>query len=241
MNMRRKSFILAAVAAFAAVACGPKVSDKTAIEGAFEGNAPEEVSIKISDLGIDTTLTVTDGKFAVVLPASKTVLATLTGEGVRARFISDGTPLTVTVKEDGTCEIASKTPSVSVQEKYKAYADAMAQFEKDARARLEELGDEAEDSVKEQVYNDYEAAVKECNDKAFDANKDNIIGAMVLSTLQYDLTPAQVDSMLNLLDPSLSEIPVVSKMKKAIDAKRQPPRGRCSPTSTSTALSFPTM
>lgn len=225
MNMRRKSFILAAFAAIAAVACGPKVSDKTAIEGAFEGNAPEEVSIKISDLGIDTTLTVTDGKFAVVLPASKTVLATLTGEGVRARFISDGTPLTATVKEDGTCEIASKTPSVSVQEKYKAYADAMAQFEKDARARLEELGDEAEDSVKEQVYNDYEAAVKECNDKAFDANKDNIIGAMVLSTLQYDLTPAQVDSMLNLLDPSLSEIPVVSKMKKAIDAKKATAEG----------------
>lgn len=133
--------------------------------------------------------------------------------------------MTVTVKEDGTVEISSKAPSVSIQEKYKAYADAMAQFEKDARARLEELGDEAEDSVKEQVYNDYEAAVKECNDKAFDANKDNIIGAMVLSTLQYDLTPAQVDSMLNLLDPSLSEIPVVSKMKKAIDAKKATAEG----------------
>lgn len=48
---------------------------------------------------------------------------------------------------------------------------------------------------------------------------------MVLSTLQYDLTPAQVDSMLNLLDPSLSESSVVSMMKKAIDAKKATAEG----------------
>lgn len=225
MNMRRKTFILAAFAAIAAVACGPKVSDKTAIEGTFEAGAPDSVTFVIPDLLVETTVPVTDGKFTAELPASKTAMARLTGVGSRVAFIPDGTPLTFTVKEDGTVEISSKAPSVSIQEKYKAYADAMAQFEKDARARLEELGDEAEDSVKEQVYNDYEAAVKECNDKAFDANKDNIIGAMVLSTLQYDLTPAQVDSMLNLLDPSLSEIPVVSKMKKAIDAKKATAEG----------------
>lgn len=224
--MRRNSFILAAVAAVAAVACGPKVSDKTTLEGSFGEGAPESVNIKIQEMDIDTTVAVTDGKFAVELPANKAIFAVLTTDGVRARFIPDGTPLTFTVKEDGTVEISSKAPSVSIQEKYKAYADAMAQFEKDARARLEELGDEAEDSVKEQVYNDYEAAVKECNDKAFDANKDNIIGAMVLSTLQYDLTPAQVDSMLNLLDPSLAETQVVSKMRAAVDAKKNTAEGK---------------
>lgn len=223
--MKRNSFILAAVAAVAAVACGPKVSDKTAIEGSFEANAPEEVSIKIQDLGIDTTITVTDGKFAATLPASKTALAMLTGDGLRARFISDGTPLTVVVKEDGSVEIASKTPAVSVQEKYKAYADAMAQFEKDARAKLEELGDEADDSAKAEVYDAYESSVSEYNKKAFDENKDNIIGAAVLSSMQYDLELAQVDSMLNLLDPALAETQVVSKMRKAIDAKKNTAEG----------------
>ena len=223
--MKRNSFILAAVAAVAAVACGPKVSDKTAIEGSFEANAPEEVSIKIQDLGIDTTITVTDGKFAVELPASKTALATLSGDGVRARFIPDGTPLTIAVKEDGSVEIASKTPAVSVQEKYKAYADAMAQFEKDARAKLEELGDEADDSAKAEVYDAYESSVAEYNKKAFDENKDNIIGAAVLSSMQYDLDLAQVDSMLNLLDPALAETQVVSKMRKAIDAKKNTAEG----------------
>ncbi len=226
MDMRRISFILAAAAAFAAVACGSKVSDKTAIEGTFEADAPEVVNIKIQDLGIDTTIAVTDGKFAVELPASKTAFAALTGEGVRARFIPDGTPLTVTVKEGGDVEVASKTPAVSVQEKYRAYADAMAQFEKDARAKLEELGDEAEDSAREQVYEDYEAAVKECNQQAFDANRDNILGAVVLNSIQYDLAPDQVDSMLNLLDPDLAEVQVVSKMRKAIDAKKNTAEGK---------------
>ena len=223
--MKRNSFILAAVTAVAAVACGPKVSDKTAIEGSFEAGAPEEVSIKIQDLGIDTTITVTDGKFAVELPASKTALATLSGDGVRARFIPDGTPLTVVVKEDGSVEIASKTPAVSVQEKYKAYADAMAKFEKDARAKLEELGDKADDSAKAEVYDAYESSVAEYNKKAFDENKDNIIGAAVLSSMQYDLELAQVDSMLNLLDPALAETQVVSKMRKAIDAKKNTAEG----------------
>ena len=224
--MKRNSFILAAVAAFAAVACGPKVSDKTTLEGSFEANAPEEVTVKIQDLGIDTTITVTNSKFAVELPASKTALATLTGDGVKARFIPDGTPLTVTVKEDGSVEFTSKTPAVSVQEKYKAYGDAMAKFEKDARAKLEELGDEADDSAREEVYNAYESSVAEYNKKAFDENKDNIIGAAVLSTLQYDLELAQVDSMLNLLDPSLAETQVVSKMRKAIDAKKNTAEGK---------------
>ena len=224
--MRRNSFILAAVAAVAAVACGPKVSDKTAIEGTFEANAPEEVNIKIQDLGIDTTVTVTDGKFAVELPASKTALAQLSGKGVRAKFISDGTPLTITVKEDGFAEIASKTPAVSVQEKYKVYADARAAIDKDTKAKLDALGEAAEDSARDEIYEAYEAAVGECNRKAFEANKDNIIGAAVLSNMQYDLDLAQVDSMLNLLDPSLAKTQVVSKMRAAVDAKKNTAEGK---------------
>lgn len=224
--MRRNSFILAAVAAVAAVACGPKVSDKTTLEGSFETNAPEEVTIKIQDLGIDTTITVTDCKFSATLPASKTSLASLTGDGVRARFVSDGTPLTVVVKEDGSVEFTSKTPAVSVQEKYNAYTDAFAALENDAAEKLEALGEEAEDSAKNEIFEAYQASAKECNQKTFDANKDNILGAMVLSTMQYDLTPAQVDSMLNLLDPSLAETQVVSKMRKTVDAKKNTTEGK---------------
>lgn len=71
--------------------------------------------------------------------------------------------------------------------------------------------------------------------KAFDANKDNIIGAMALNTIRFDLTsPAQLDSMLNLLDPSLADVKIVSMMRKAADAVKTQRKARCSLISTST-------
>ena len=224
--MKRNSFILAAVAACAAVACGPKASDKTALEGSFGTDAPETVTIKIQSSGLDTTVAVTDGKFSVEIPACKTDFATLTADGVRVRFVSDGTPLTFSVNEDGTAVVASKTPAVSVQERYRAYADAMVNLEKDARAKLEALGEAADDAAKAEIIDAYDAAVSECDKKTFDENKDNVIGAFLLSSLQYDLTPAQVDSMLALLDPSLSEAPAVVKIRTANDAKAATAEGK---------------
>ena len=224
--MKRNSFILAALAACAAVACGPKVSDKTTIEGSFGADAPESVTITIQDLGIDTTVVVADGKFSVELPACKTAFANLTADGVRARFVSDGTPLTFSVGEDGIAVIASKTPEISVQERFRAYADAMAKLEKDTRAKLLALADSDDNSAKVEVVDAYDAAVSECDKKTFEENKDNVIGAFLLNSLQYDLTPAQVDSMLALLDPSLYETPAVAKIKTANDAKIKTAEGK---------------
>lgn len=227
MNMRRKSFILAAFAAIAAVACGPKVSDKTVFEGTFEADAPQEVNIKIKDLGVDTTITVADGRFAVTLPATRNALATLTVGSVKINFVPDGTPLTANVKGNGEVEIVSKTPSISVQERYKAYDDVLVNFNKEAEAQLAALGDEADDSAKMKIYGAYRTAKKEHMQKAFDANKDNIIGAMALNTIRFDLTsPAQLDSMLNLLDPSLADVKIVSMMRKAADAVKNTAEGK---------------
>lgn len=216
---------MAAVAAFAAVACGPKVADKTSLSGSFDADAPESVNIRIKDLGIDTTVAVTEGKFSVDLPASKTVFATLSADGVNARFIPDGTPLTFSVSEDGSAVITSKTPSVSVQEKYNAYVDAMIKMEQDARAKIEALGDDAADSVKSQIIDAYDSAVSEYDKKTFDENKDNAIGVFIFRNLQYDCTPAQVDSLINVLDPSLAEDPTVVKIKNANEAKKTTSEG----------------
>ncbi len=214
------------MAAVAAVACGQKVSDKTAIEGTFEAEAPQEVNIKIKSLDIDTTVAVTDGKFAVELPTDRTTFASATLGSSRTQFIPDGTPLTITVKEDGTVEVASKAPSASVQEKFSAYNDAMSKLGKDAMDKIESFGEEIEDSVRDAIIDDYQANAAELSKKAFEENKDNIIGAFVLNSLQYDLELAQVDSMLNLLDPSLGETQVVSKMRKAVDAKKNTAEGK---------------
>ncbi len=224
--MRRNLFFVAAVAALAAAACGTKVSDKTAVEGSFEAEAPQEINIKIKSLDIDTTVAVTDGKFAVELPADRTVLANATLGSVKTQFIPDGTPLAITVKEDGTVKVASKTPSVSVQEKYGAYNEALDDLGKETMDKLDSLGEEVEDSVRNAIIEDYQAAASELNKKAFEENKDNIIGAFVLSSMQYDLELAQVDSLLNLLDQSLAETQVVTRMRKSVDAKKNTAEGQ---------------
>lgn len=224
--MRRNSFILAAVAAVAAVACGPKVSDKTTLEGSFETNAPGEVTIKIQDLGIDTTIAVTDGKFAVELPACKTSPARFTGEGFKTEFISDGTSLIATVKADGDVEIVSKTPAISLQERHNAFETALDEIRAKTQARLDSLGEEGDNAVRTKIFKDYDAATADCNRRLFEENKDNYLGAMALNMLQYSLDLAQVDSMLNLLDPSLAETQMVTRMRKAVDAKANTAEGK---------------
>ncbi len=224
--MKRNSLIFAAVAAFAAVACGPKVLDKTAFEGTFEANAPQEVNIKIKELGIDTTVTVTDGKFAVELPACMTASARFTGGGFRTEFISDGTPLIATVKATGAVEIVSKTPSVSLQERKNAFETAISEIGAKTQARLDSLGEAGDEAVRTKIFKDYDAATADCNRRLFEENKDNCLGAMALNMLQYNLNLAQVDSMLNLLDPSLAETQTVSMLRKAVDAKKNTAEGK---------------
>lgn len=217
--MKRNSFILAALSALAAVACGTKVSDKTTLEGSFGEDAPEAVAITIPDLDIDTTIVVTDGKFSVELPATKTASAILRTDKLRAQFVPDGTPLTFSLNEDGAAVITSKTPSVSVQEKFRAYADAIMKMEKDARAKLAAL-DEGDDLAKSEIYEALDSAETELNKKTFDENKDNVVGVFAFRDLQYGYTPAQIDSLLSLFDPSLAENPTISKIRKANDAKK---------------------
>ena len=224
--MKRNLLIFTAVAAFAAVACGPKISDKTAFEGTFEANAPQEVNIKIKELGIDTTVTVTDGKFAVELPVCKTSTARFTGGDFKSEFISDGTPLIVTVKADGTLKIVSKTPAVSLQEKKNAFEATLGEARTKAQARLDSLGEAGDEAVRTKIYKDYDAATTDCNRRLFEENKDNCLGAMALNMLQYNLDLAQVDSMLNLLDPSLAETQTVSMLRKAVDAKKNTAEGK---------------
>ena len=224
--MKSNLLIFTAVAAFAAVACGPKVSDKTAFEGTFEANAPQEVNIKIKELGIDTTVTVTDGKFAVELPATKNALATLTVGSTKVRFVPDGTPLTANVKENGDVEVVSKTPSISIQERKNAFETALNEIETKTQARLDSLGKAGDIVVRTKIYKDYDAATTDCNRRLFEENKDNCLGAMALNMLQYNLDLVQVDSMLNLLDPSLAETQTVSMLRKAVDAKKNTAEGK---------------
>ncbi len=100
MNMKTSRIILVALAAIAAVACGPKVSETTRVKVVFEGEAPEAVKLSLPAAAIDQTVPVNDGKFQVELPTSKTGFASLQADNMRIEFISDGTPLTISISAD---------------------------------------------------------------------------------------------------------------------------------------------
>ena len=56
-----------AAALMLAAACAPKAGKTTQVVGQFAENAPETVRIVLGE-SVDTTVTVTDGRFAVAIP-----------------------------------------------------------------------------------------------------------------------------------------------------------------------------
>lgn len=221
--MKRIYFIMAAAAAVAAVSCGPKVSEKTLIAGSFENNVPDEVSFKAKDF-IDTTVAVTDGKFSIELPTSKTTTVMLTAGSNRAMFIPDGTKLTLAIDQEGNVEITSETPEISIQEKYNAFNKEIGTLQETFQKAMADIKDDEE--AAEKAYNEYEAAAKECMTNTFEANKDNAIGVNIFRNLQYDLPIDEVDSILQTFDAAVAEVPVIKTIKDNVEAKKATAEGK---------------
>ena len=78
--------------------CGGKVSDVTEITGTVVPAGISEVNITLGE-AVDTLVPVTDGKFAVTIPADPTALGVVAAANYGTNFISDGTPLTVVIDE----------------------------------------------------------------------------------------------------------------------------------------------
>ena len=91
--MKRYLTLLAAAAMLAA-ACAPKAGKTTQVVGQFSENAPETVRIVLGE-SVDTTVTVTDGRFQVAIPTDLTDFAYLETDFTPVSFISDGSKITV--------------------------------------------------------------------------------------------------------------------------------------------------
>ena len=78
-------------------ACAQKVSDKTVLMGSFDNKCPEEVTVTVPALGIDTTLAVDEAthSFRLEMPTDRTALATVEYEVGGAHFVPYGTKLSV--------------------------------------------------------------------------------------------------------------------------------------------------
>ncbi len=221
--MKTRSLIIAALAAFAAVSCGPKVSDKTAITGDLGADASDKVEITIKEAGVEMSVPVTNGKFTAEVPACKTSVARLKTGKIIGSFISDGTPLTITINEDKTLNVVSKYPKVSVQSRYNDFQKAMTDLQALYQPKIEAA---ASEEVQDKIYDSYQNDVRNLCLTTLDGNKDNILAISSLDNLQYLVDTRQLDSILSVVDPSLSGASLVKNLTKSVSAKKMTAEGQ---------------
>jgi Thiol-disulfide isomerase and thioredoxins len=218
-NMKIKTILVAVAACVLAAACGKKVSDVTTITGTVEGDdLPSSVTVSVPGVG-DTAADVVNGKFTIKVPASSSVVSFIsTDNGIKGRFISDGTPLTMTLSKTAAAVITSKYPKVSVQARNDALHKTLSELTSKYQTLSEEFKAKGEDKM-DSLYTAFEAEYIDVNKKAFEQNTDNIIAATALDNLQYDLKADDLSSMISSLSSEMLESERVQSIKKTIESK----------------------
>ena len=220
--MKFKSFVFAAAACVVAAACGQKVSDTTVISGSYAEEPADSVTFSTGGEKI-ATVPVVDGKFTAELPADATVMYTMTdGAGLRSRFISDGTPLTIEIAADKGVTITSMCPKISVQAKNDAFTTSLHDLWKTYKTLIDSLGDEKKDSL----YDAYDVDYNAINEKVISENNDNVIAITAIQNMMYSKPVKELDSLLGTLAPSLDSNKVVAKMKQTVAAQLATDEGK---------------
>jgi len=149
---------LLAAAALLAAACAPKAGKTTKVVGQFAENAPETVRIVVGET-VDTTVTVTDGRFEVAIPTDLCDVAYVETDYMPVSFIADGSKITV----DPMAGTAVSSNKKGAQAHYAAYNAWMEQFMADYRAKMAEFGEDEEAAQKyfDEVVEKFNAYQKE--------------------------------------------------------------------------------
>jgi thiol-disulfide isomerase/thioredoxin len=227
MKIRSILFATLSVAVFAS--CGGKVSDVTEITGTVDLNGISEIHLAVGN-EIDTIAPITDGKFAINLPADITVYGRIYAGEHAASFISDGTPLNVTFSDK--LVVTSAAPKVSVHEKYVSFNAEDEAFMKEYMAKQKEiyadtlLTQEEKSAEFEKYFDGFIAKYVDYNKESVKANPDNFISVLALSNLMGQLEDDEMSSLCNLLTPEMQQNRNVNKMKEAIDARINTAEGK---------------
>ncbi|MBQ6177670.1 MAG: TlpA family protein disulfide reductase [Bacteroidales bacterium] len=206
------------VAALAVAACAPKAGKTTQVVGQFTENAPETVRIVLGE-SVDTTVTVTDGRFEVVIPTDLCDVAYVETDYMPVSFIADGSKITV----DPMAGTAVSSNKNGAQAHYAAYNQWMDAFTSDYRARMAGFG---EDKDAAQKY--YDETIEKFYDyqkETAKANPDNIVSLMAISRITDDDT----DELLALLDglsDEMKALPVVVQLRAALESQGKTAEGQ---------------
>ena len=196
-------------AALAVAACAPQAGKTTKVVGQFTENAPETVRIVVGE-SVDTTVTVTDGRFQVDIPKNLAEFAYVETDFTPVSFISDGSKITV----DPVAGTAVSSNKKGAQAHYVAYNDWMEKFMADYRAKIAEFGEDEEAAEKyfNGIIDDFNAYQKE----TAKANLDNIVGLMAISQITEE-DPADQQSLLNSLSDEMKAHPQAAHMLAAFE------------------------
>ena len=221
--MKTRSFILVAAAMLFIAGCAPKVSDTTSITGILGGDAPDHVTIGIKQIGYDVSVPVKDGRFEAEIPKYLLGKARLTVGNVIGTFVSDGTPLIISINDDKTLNVVSKYPKLSAQTKFEEYNNTI----KDVQAAYQPKIDAAkDDATEDKLYSEYESEVKKLSLAAIDANKDNLIAVSAIENLRFLISNDQMDSVLTTLDTALARVPSIADLSRSVAARKKTAEGK---------------
>ena len=196
-------------AALLLVACGPKAGKTTKVVGHFGEDAPETVQISLGD-ALDTTVTVTDGRFEVVIPTDLLGLAYVQTDFTPVSFIADGSTITV----DPVAGTAVSSNKKGPQARYAAYDKWMQDFMTDYRNKMAGFGDD-EDAAEEF----FEKTIADFNDyqkETVRANSDNILGLMAFMQLMED-DPEEMQSLLDGFSEEIKALPEFAQLRSALE------------------------
>ena len=227
--MKIRSILFATLGVAFMASCGSKVSDITEISGTVVPEGITEVNVVLGD-AVDTLVPVVDGKFYVELPANFSAIGQISAANCATSFISDGTPLTVVLDQES--KVTSSLPEISIQEKLNAFYTADNEYVENYMTTRKEISEDAEktDEQKkealEKFYDEFFPMYREHNIKTYTENTDNIVSLVALQNLLGELEDVQLDSLLNLLVPSLQEHSFVTRMRGAITARINTAEGK---------------
>ena len=191
-------------------ACAPKAGKTTKVVGQFGEEAPETVRILVGE-SIDTTVTVTDGRFEVALPTNLQELAYVQTDFEPVSFIADGSTITV----DPLAGTAVSSNKKGPQSRYAAYDKWMQDFMTEYRSKMAGFGDdeEAAEEYFESIMDDFNDYQKE----TVRANGDNVLGLMALMQMMTD-DPEELKPLLAGFSDEMKANPMVAQLLASLES-----------------------
>lgn len=224
-----KRFFMAACAAAALAGCAG-VSDVTKISGEVISEGIDQVNVIIPDVGIDTLVPVTKGKFYIEVLADPTIFGSIQAADYGTEFIPDGTSLKVVLSDEPS--VTSNAGDKSVQTRYNEYRSRAMEMQNDLRASIEQIS--ADESLSEDdraarlqmAYDSAIAGYTDYNRQVLEQNKDNVLALFAVQNIAMDMKDTQLDSLLSTLSEKLQQNDFVGKLRESIEVRKNTAEGK---------------